>query len=196
MLTCRAIVLLWSMILISSTAAPVNARVNFRAIDRVQISRQVRIAIGASRQDQLTVSALADGDYQFCSQPDPRDWRDGAGVCFNFTKKDRAIDGYYGYPHSDSFVCIQGQVTGNSIVGKALALSWPGQDGFAIPPTEFVWDLEGHLNLNQGEIRRQSGKDELQESWIAFKRAKLDISNFYRYSAPRMKPITELCDWD
>jgi hypothetical protein len=119
-----------------------------------------------------------------------------AHVCFNFAKKDQAIDGYYGYPHSDSFVCIRGQLTGDSIVGKALALSWPGQGGPTIPPTEFVWDTEGHLSLNQGEIRRQSGRDKLQESWIAFKTAKLDISNFYRYNAPRMKPVTELCDWD
>jgi hypothetical protein len=194
MLTRQAIVmLLW---IISFAAVPINIRVNSSTVDTAQILPRVRFVIGSSRQAQLTISALADGNYQFCSQPDPRDWRDGAGICFNFAKKNQAIDGYYGYPHSDSFVCIRGQVMRNSIVGKALALSWPGQERFAIPPTKFAWDAEGRLYLNQGEIQRQSGRDQLQERWVAFKAAELDISNFHQYDAPRMKPVTELCDWN
>jgi hypothetical protein len=194
MITCKAIAIMF--LITSSAAMPISIRVNSRAFPTVQPPLWVQFVIGSGRQAQRTVSSLADGNYQFCSQPDPRDWRDGVGVCFNFAKEGQTIDGYYGYPHSDNFVCIRGRVTGNSIVGKALALSWPSRNRLAIPPTEFVWDGEGHLKLGQGEIRQQSGKDELQESWIAFKRAELDISNFYRYSAPRMKPITELCNWD
>jgi hypothetical protein len=198
MLDCKEILILLSIT--SSAAMPINIRVDSRAVNTAQLSPRVRFVIGPkigpSRQAQRAVSSLTDGNYQFCSQPDPRDWRDGAGVCFSFSKKERAIDGYYGYSHSDSFVCVRGQVTGNSIIGKALALSWPGQGELIIPPTEFIWDAEGHLNLNQGEIRRQSGKNELQESWVVFRKAKLDVSNFYRYDVPRMRPVTELCDWD
>lgn len=194
MITCKASVML--LLLISLALKPISTRFNFRTASREQLLQQAPLTIGSSRQPQLTVAALADGNYQFCSQPNPRDWRDGAGVCFNFVKNNQGIDGYYGYPHSDSFVCVRGQVTENKIVGKALALSWPGQTWFNLSPTEVVWDIEGHLKLNQGEIRRHSGRGELQERWIAFKTAKLDISNFHRYDAPRMKPASELCDWD
>jgi hypothetical protein len=194
MLTCKTSVILF--LLVSSAVVPISTLVNSRIVNMTQLSPRVLFGIGSSQPAQLTVSALANGNYQFCSQPDPRDWRDGVGVCFNFTKKDRTIDGYYGYPHSDNFVCVRGQVTGNSIVGKALALSWPGQTWLTIPSAEFVWDPEGHLKLNQGAIRRQSGKDDHQESWIVFRIANLNLSNFYRYDAPRMKPASELCNWN
>ncbi len=35
---------------------------------------------------QNAIATLANGNYQLCSQPKPLDWRNGAGVCFNFTK--------------------------------------------------------------------------------------------------------------
>jgi hypothetical protein len=194
MLTCKtSVILFW---IVSSAVVPISTIVNSRIVNMTQLSPRVLFSVGSSQPAQLTVSALANGNYQFYSQPDPRDWRDGVGVCFNFTKKDRAIDGYYGYPHSDNFVCVRGQVTGNFIVGKALTLSWPGQTWLTIPSAEFVWDTEGHLKLNQGAIRRQSSKDDSQKSWIVFKMAKLNIHNFYRYDAPRMKPASELCNWN
>jgi hypothetical protein len=194
MLTSKTSVILF--LIVSSAVVPISTTVNSRIANIAQLSPQTRFSIESSQPAQVTVSALANGNYQFCSQPDPRDWRDGVGVCFNFIKKDRAVDGYYGYPNSDNFVCVRGQTTGNSMVGKALAFPWPGQTWLTIPSAEFVWDTEGHLKLNQGEIRQQSGQDDRQESWIVFKMAKLDLSNFYRYDAPRMKPASELCNWD
>lgn len=195
MLTYKTSVILF--LIVSSAVVPISTTVNSRIVNMAQqLSPQLLISRESSQPAQVTVSALANGNYQFCSQPDPRDWRDGLGVCFNFIKKDRAVDGYYGYPNSDNFVCVRGQVAGNSIVGKALALSWPGHTWLTIPPSEFVWDTEGHLKLNQGAIQRQSGQYDRQESWIVFEMAKLDISNFYRYDAPRMKPASELCRWD
>jgi hypothetical protein len=194
MLTCKTSVILF--LIVSSAIVPISTIVNSRIANIAQLSPRVLFGIESSQPVQLTVAALANGNYQFCSQPDPRDWRDGVGVCFNFIKKDRSVDGYYGYPNSDNFVCVRGQVADNSIVGKALALSWPGHTWLTIPSSEFVWDTEGHLKLNQGEIRRQSDRDDRQESWIVFKMANLDLSDFYRYDAPRMKPTSELCNWD
>jgi hypothetical protein len=194
MLTYKTSVILF--LIVSSAVVPISTIVNSRIANITQLSPRVLFGMESSQPVQLTVSALANGTYQFCSQPDPRDWRDGVGVCFNFIKKDRAVDGYYGYPNSDNFVCVRGQTTGNSMVGKALAFSWPGQTWHTIPSAEFVWDTEGHLKLNQGAIRQQSSQDDRQESWIVFKMAKLDLSNFYRYDAPRMKLASELCNWD
>jgi hypothetical protein len=194
MLTSKTSVILF--LIVSSAVVPISTTVNSRIVNMAQLSPQALFSIESSQPAQMTVSALANGNYQFCSQPDPQDWRDGAGFCFNFIKKDRTVDGYYGYPNSDNFVCVQGQVAANSIVGKALAFSWPGRAWHAIPSAEFVWDTEGHLKLNQGAIRQQSGQGDSQESWIVFKLAKLDLSNFYRYDAPRMKPASELCNWD
>lgn len=194
MLTCKTSVTLF--LIVSSAVVPISAIVNSRIVNMAQLSPQALLVIEPSQPAQAIVSALGNGKYQFCSQPDPRDWRDGAGVCFNFIKNDRAVDGYYGYPNSDNFVCVRGQVTENSIGGKALTLSWPGYTWLTIPSAEFVWDTEGHLKLKQGAMRQQSGQDDRQESWIVFEMAKLDMSNFYRYDAPRMKPTSELCDWD
>jgi hypothetical protein len=194
MLTCKEIPILLSIML---ATMPISIKANSKAADTAHlppVQFAIGSKIGSSQQAQLAISSLSDGNYQFCSQPDPRDWRDGVGVCFSFSKKEQAIDGYYGYPHSDSFICVRGQVTGNFIVGRALAPYWSVQGEITIPPTEFGWDAEGHLKLNQAEIR-PSGKDKLQESWVTFKTAKLDVSNFYRYNRPRMKPATALCDW-
>ncbi|MCM1984483.1 hypothetical protein [Lyngbya confervoides] len=52
------------------------------------------------------LAEFPNGLYQFCSQPDPQDWRDGEGVCLMLRKQDRLLQGYYGYPHSDEFICL------------------------------------------------------------------------------------------
>jgi hypothetical protein len=80
-------------------------------------------------QIQPRIATLADGNYQFCSQPAPHDWQDGAGVCFVFQKFDRQVEGYYGYPHLDNFICVRGRVEDNRITGEALEISWAGRGG-------------------------------------------------------------------
>lgn len=194
MLTYQPIVkLMWVICFI---AISVGMRVDGRTINMENYPPEVYFSIKLSQQDQLKISMLPDGTYQYCTQPDPVDWKDGAGVCFNFSKRHKTIDGYYGYPHSDSFICIRGQATGDIILGKALALSWLGQPWVSIPQKEFIWDLEGHLRLNEGAIRHQFGLGEFHENWITFKSATLDMSNFHRYGVPRMKSVFELCDWN
>lgn len=140
------------------------------------------------------IAALTDGRYQFCSQPDSENGRDGAGVCLNFTKTADRVDGYYGYPHSDQFVCIRGAVAGNLITGEALVISWAGNQWTDIPESELIWDQEAHLTLSQGSLIRTSGSSD-RTDWILFRRAILDASGFYPYSSPRMKAAAELCDW-
>lgn len=137
--------------------------------------------------------ALTDGGYQFCSQPEPTDWRDGAGVCFNFNKLGTQVEGYYGYPHSDRFICLRGEVDGNQVTGEALAISWAGFQWNEIPASGFEWDTEAHLTLHQAERIRPSSNSQHQEEWIVFHRAVLNVDGFYQYSRPRMNSPSELC---
>ena len=143
----------------------------------------------------VNIATLTNGRYQFCSQPDPEDGRDGAGVCFNFTKTDDRVDGYYGYPHSDYFICVRGAVDGSLITGEALALSWAGDQWSSIPESESTWDQEEHLTLSQGNLIRTAGSDDHRTDWILFRQALLNVSEFYLYASPRMRPASELCVW-
>jgi hypothetical protein len=82
------------------------------------------VSVVQSQPASTAIGNLENGNYQFCSQPKPNDWRDGAGVCLNFGKVGDRIDGYYGYPHSDVFICIRGSSLDNTITGKALGVFW------------------------------------------------------------------------
>lgn len=161
------------------------------------VARQLAVTPNKiTAQIQPMVATLADGNYQFCSQPDPHDWQDGTGVCFVFHKSDRYVSGYYGYPHSDNFICFKGQVEDNSIVGEALEISWAGRERTNIPQSAFTWDSEGYLTLSQGNIVRTSDDVEGRIDWILFREAALNLSGFYQYSSPRMTAPTQLCDWN
>ncbi|HEY9659851.1 MAG TPA: hypothetical protein V6C65_15450, partial [Allocoleopsis sp.] len=143
-----------------------------------------------------TIATLADGSYQVCSVPDPQDWQNGAGVCLVFNKQGDRVEGYYGYPHSDRFICLRGNVEANQITGEALTLSWAGNVWEGIPDTPFTWDDEGHLTLSQGNIVRSSGGADDRTDWILFRNAQLEVNHFYPYSPPRMVAPTQLCRWD
>ncbi len=139
---------------------------------------------------------LRDGAYQFCTQPDPQDWRDGLGTCLNVAKQGTTLDGYYGYPHSSAYVCLRGQVSGNWLQGQGLVISWPGYLWPEIPPEEFSWDSpEGRLSLSQGKwVQGDDGEDD-SVSWIIFETARLDMQAMYLYNRPRMTSPAQLCDW-
>jgi hypothetical protein len=137
------------------------------------------------------LKTLPDGPYQFCTEPDPRDWRDGAGACFNFVKQELTLAGYYGYPHSGDFVCLRGQVAGNELDGQGLVVLWAGQSWFEIPTEEIVWDREGRLYLSEGSMVAGS----TQVSQIVFGQARLNLQGLYQYPESRMTPPTQLCDW-
>ena len=69
---------------------------------------------------------LPNGTYQFCTEPAPQDWRDGAGTCLIFAKIDTTASGYYGYPHSENFICLDGEISQTDIFGTGMAISWAG----------------------------------------------------------------------
>jgi hypothetical protein len=152
------------------------------------------VIINAERQAR-SLDTLLDGSYQFCSQPEPSDWHDGAGVCLTFNKVGDHIEGYYGYPHSDRFICLQGGIVGNRITGDAMAISWPGVQWREIPTSAFAWDDEAHLTLAQGEIIHSTGEPSLIEDWILFHSAILNVDGFYQYSRPRMNPPSAVCNF-
>lgn len=146
--------------------------------------------------DQAPLADLPDGHHQLCSEPDPKDWRDGAGVCLDFSKQERYIQGYYGYPHSSDFVCLQGEMDSPERVrGEGYLLVWGKATVDAIPPEPFVWDREGYLKLDEVGALRQIGEGDFPVYRVLFRDAKLNTDRFYRYPSPRMRSHFDLCEW-
>jgi hypothetical protein len=144
---------------------------------------------------QNAIATLSNGNYQFCSQPKPDDWRSGAGVCFSFAKTGDRVDGYYGYPHTDDLICVRGEGRGSLVTGEALAMSWGGSQWISIPNTEFNWDQEGRLSLQDGKVIRTAMDRGGKTEWILFNDAKLNTEGFYQYQQPLMTSPTQLCKW-
>jgi hypothetical protein len=152
-------------------------------------------SLAQSQLAQTPIAKLTNGDYQFCSQPKPNDWRDGAGVCLNFAKVGNRIDGYYGYPHSDVFICIRGGILEDTIAGKALGIAWSGNQPSEIPQNRLDWDVERRLSLGPGRIIRTIRDRDNRTDWILFQTASLEVKGLYQYPTPRMTPASKLCDW-
>jgi hypothetical protein len=144
---------------------------------------------------ETPIGNLENGKYQFCSEPNPNDWRDGAGVCLNFAKAEDRIDGYYGYPHSDVFICIRGSSLNNTITGRALGVSWSSSEPGEFPPNRLEWDVEKRLRLGRGKVIRSIGDRDDRTDWISFQDAWLNVKGLYRYTTPKMTPASKLCDW-
>jgi hypothetical protein len=142
-----------------------------------------------------SIATLVNGNYQFCTEPPPSDWRSGAGVCFNFIKIGDRASGYYGYPYTDDFICLRGKVKGNLVTGEALMVSWLGREWSSIPKTAFKWDEEGHLLLKDGKIIRTTIDKSGRTDWILFGLAKLDTQGFYRSNKSLLTSPSQLCDW-
>lgn len=150
----------------------------------------------ANKDDIVAVagalSVLPDGAYQFCTEPALKnDWKDGAGACLTLVKQGTTGSGYYGYPHSESFICLEGQVSETGLSGSGTAFSWPGHPWSNIPETSFYWDDESRLSLAEGDWVRQEG----EISWIIFQQAVLNTEGMYQYATPQMTPPEQLCDW-
>jgi hypothetical protein len=152
----------------------------------------VNASSGQAQMGDPAIVKLANGNYQFCSQPQPNDWRDGAGVCLNFAKAGDRIDGYYGYPHSDVFICIRGNSLEDTVTGKALGISWSGRQPSEIPQNQLEWDAEHRLRLGPGKLIRTIHD---REDWILFQSASLNVKGLYQYPTPKMTPASKLCDW-
>jgi hypothetical protein len=148
-----------------------------------------------SQSTQTPIANLANGNYQFCSQPKPNDWRDGAGICLNFAKVGDRIDGYYGYPHSDVFICIRGSSQNDTVTGKALGIIWSSRQPSEIPQNRLEWDVERRLLLGPGKIIHIIRDRDDRENWILFQTATLNVKGLYQYRVSQMTPASKLCDW-
>ncbi len=161
------------------------------AISTTLLEKEQKASISA----ETSLANLPDGAYQLCTEPDSQDWRDGAGVCLNGVKKGTTINGYYGLPHSDAFVCLQGKLSKDWLYGEGMIISWGEGTRHKIPQKKFAWDKEGRLYLSQGDLAHSDGIGENRVKWITFKQASLNLEKLYIYPNPRMKPSTQLCDW-
>ena len=135
---------------------------------------------------------LPDGAYQFCTEPAPQDWRDGAGACLTWVKQGTAVSGYYDYPHSESFICLKGRMSETGLSGTGMAISFSGHPWSNVPGSSFYWDNEGRLFLAEGDWVRQAG----ETGWIVFQQATLNTEGLYQYEALRMTLPEQLCDWE
>ena len=145
---------------------------------------------------ETLLAPLDDDGYQLCTKPDPQNWRDGSGTCLNILKQGTMLEGYYGYPHSGSFVCLRGQVSENWFHGQGLVISWAGTVWQDIPQETFIWDYpENRLSLGKGKLVRSEGVGVDQVHWIMFQTARLDMQSMYLYDSPGMTSPTQLCDW-
>ncbi|NJK63695.1 MAG: hypothetical protein HC921_14310 [Synechococcaceae cyanobacterium SM2_3_1] len=141
-----------------------------------------------------SLSELQDGTYQLCSQPDPQDWRDGAGVCLAMRKQGSQVQGYYGYPHSDCLICLLGYVQDNTITGVAASPVVMGSTYLGSPEAEFYWDEEENLWLN-GRDSQLLSDPETGYSWMVLPHASLDTRDLILYDSQRMRSPDELCPW-
>jgi hypothetical protein len=148
-----------------------------------------------SQPAPTVIGNLANGKYQFCSQPKPNDWRDGAGVCLNFAKVGNLIDGYYGYPHSNIFICIRGSSVSDTIRGQALGIFGFTSQPNELPQNHLEWDVEKRLRLGRGKVIRNIRDRRDQTDWILFQDASLNPQGFYQYRKPQMTSASKLCDW-
>jgi hypothetical protein len=144
----------------------------------------------------LPIANLTNGNYQFCSEPPPNDWRSGAGICFNFVKIGDRASGHYGYPNTDDFICVRGKIKRDLVVGEALMISWLGREWTSIPKTAFKWDEEGHLLLKDGKIIRTSSDKNGRTDWILFRSATLNYKGFYQSNKSALVSPTQLCKWN
>jgi hypothetical protein len=172
----------------TSTSILAERRDSFIAIGRSLLSVK-------QNTNNQSIATLVNGNYQFCTEPPPSDWRSGAGVCFNFVKIGDRASGYYGYPHSDDFICVRGKVKGNLVTGEALMVSWLGREWTSIPKTAIKWDEEGHLVIKDGKIIRTKIEKSGRTDWILFGSAKLDTKGFYRSTKSLLTSPSQLCDW-
>lgn len=168
-------------------------------------STPIDLTPGFSAQNSL--NELPDGTYQLCTEPDPEDWRDGAGSCLNIVKQGQFASGYYGYPHSSHFICLRGDISETSLVGEALFISWSAHRWTNLPEEAFTWDAENRLVLASGTlipstetvasaaIRTTIDIDSEPIEWVTFEQARLDTQGLYLYPSPRMTSPNQLCDW-
>jgi hypothetical protein len=161
----------------------------------LRVSRSLSSPSVKQNVNTQAIATLANGSYQFCTEPPPSDWRSGAGVCFYFTKISDRVSGYYGYPNTDDLICVRGKVKGNLVTGEALMVSWLGREWTNIPKTAFKWDREGHLLLKAGKIIRTKIDKSGRTDWILFSSAKLDTNGFYRSTKSLLTSPSQLCDW-
>lgn len=153
------------------------------------------VSLVQSQPASTAIGKLTNGNYQFCSQPKPNDWRDGAGVCLNFGKVGDRIDGYYGYPHSDVFIYIRGSSANDTVTGKALGIFWFTDQPGEVPQDHLEWDVEKRLRLSRGKVIRSIRDRGDRTDWILFQEASLNLQGFYQYLKPQMTPVSKLCDW-
>lgn len=156
--------------------------------DFLESTKILPIPVGNPADAQYVVANLPDGQHLFCSQPEPKDWRSGAGVCFWFRKEGNLITGSFGYPNSDVFVpCVTGIINDNFMTGEALDISWLGNGWIEIPQETGGWDEDGHLKLGQGKIVLTDQNQWGRVDWIHFAFASLDLKGFYRYREENAK---------
>jgi hypothetical protein len=148
----------------------------------------------------LTIEQFVDGNYRACSQP-PGERNRMQGQCFRFRKTGSRIVGDFFYPYTDGGICVSGSVDGDIINGEATQVDFDSEpirvlDKFQGSRTA-SWDREGSLMLGDGTLLESNsppaGSRAMYSGTVFYRRASLDLSSFYLYTAGSELPPTS-CD--
>lgn len=149
----------------------------------------------AKEMPSSSIGSWNNGRYQLCTELEPQDWRDGAGVCAVFSKMDRRWDGYFGYPHSDRFICLRGMVVEDLFRGQALTLTWVDSQNPSLASLEKDWQMEERIHVQQAKILRTEPAEDGWVVWVKFEKVTLDLKGMHRYAKAKMRSPSELCNW-
>lgn len=159
------------------------------------------------KQNETKIENLSDGNYRYCSDPNPYPYEDKIDVhryCFTFTKTGIKVVGYYLYraPKDTPYICIEGKVENNFIVGAGYEKiytkeTWkpytendfsPFLEQFPFNGETVYWDnteqFQGGNNLKVGSLGlynpslSRTNKYPIYWALIRFENSKLDLNGF------------------
>lgn len=154
------------------------------------------------KQEETTIENLPNGNYRYCSDPNPypEDEPDVHRYCFTFTKTGNKVVGDYLYraPKDTPYICLEGTAKNNLITGIGYEGISPGSQPYT--EEEFsnleellsskqlsYWDdlkvFQGGFNLKVGNpswYKLSSTMNESGSYWVTLRYgiAKFDLSNF------------------
>lgn len=157
------------------------------SLAQIAAAQDTTIPIGGQVKSLTAIAALPDGNYQFCSEPEPPEIHLGAGVCYWFRKMGQDVIGYYGLPNSDIFIdCLRGKIQSEQIIGSALAVVRLDPKDPEPPQTSVKWHT---VTLESGEVVHSMGDRFGKLEILTFPKASLTLQDFYRYGPAKVQAM-------
>ncbi|MGD1919853.1 MAG: hypothetical protein ACFCAD_13760 [Pleurocapsa sp.] len=169
-----------------------------------------------TEQDKATIENLPDGNYLYCSDPNPYPYEDKIDAhryCFTFIKVEMKVVGGYFYtaPKDTPYICIEGKVKNNWVIGIGYEDIGPSSEPYTEedfsylnelpdnPPLGYWDDVEGfqggfNLKVGNPSLYKLSSpsEDKYTSYWATklYKNAQLNLSNFEHIEANNLPEYT------